>query len=353
MPSQRRRSSQETKDSDHMPFGNVEEPKSPAVLSRERAETFERIQSMEQALESAVISDYFPDRSELEAPKEEPSIISHDTTRVKLVLDLHKIAPSVSELSRTQNNKCATCREALKVSYFYSPPYCHYTGKLYCSKCHIGEKRPIPARLFHLGDPKDYPVCTLAREYLDAVYAIPSLPIPDVHATLHTKHQSIRMLRARLLQLAHMQAYIKTCRKRDSLLLLLDERPNLLLNLLPKDTPADARPKDALDNLDVGIHSMYSVRDLVETFNGKLLARLQEVVEFIGLHIMDGSCEICLSKGSYCGMSGCPSPNVLIYPFQLQDVAQCEQCAAIFHQACFKPQDCPKCLRLRKRIHRT
>ena len=88
------------------------------------------------------------------------------------------------------------------------PRYCYYTGKLYCKKCRHEAKRPIPGRILAYADTKPlsplvlgsfdssracrYPVCDLAKSYLDAVHTVPCVQLSVVAPTLYKLNEPLK-----------------------------------------------------------------------------------------------------------------------------------------------------------------
>ncbi len=128
---------------------------------------------------------------------------------------------SVDTLMTRQQHRCATptCRAKLSTGMlFRNHRYCHYSGQLYCASCHLKDERVIPARLLWYADTKRYKVCILARTYIDDMYSVPQLCVSAINPALYQLHPRMRYVRAIREQLAHMRAFVLTCKKRDRLL---------------------------------------------------------------------------------------------------------------------------------------
>ena len=113
----------------------------------------------------------------------------------------------------------------------------------------------------------------------------------------------------------------------------------------------------------------YSMQDLVDIHNGKLMDFLKQKIDILSLHIR--TCVLCRAKGFVCEICNGQSRGELV---QLQDkeeesfedlgqeevifpfndhIFRCTDCSAVFHRDCFRlqsvPGECPKCARRKKR----
>lgn len=68
----------------------------------------------------------------------------------------------------------------------FQPGYreCCYTRKVYCSSCHSGQLRVIPARVIWHWDLNPAPVCDVAASYLDGVMDKPLIDLSQTHPAL-------------------------------------------------------------------------------------------------------------------------------------------------------------------------
>lgn len=190
------------------------------------------------------------------------------------------VRESPKELMKRQDSKCAGCGESIFLGMFTKPRYCHYTGGLYCTACHLNEKRPIPGKVLTQGDSGLYKVCTLATSYLDTMYSIPSIPMAAISPGLYQTYRDLGHVFVLRQQLAHIRAFILTCKKKEALLKLLGQRQYMLNDTLvrtngsagsstpPKTAPppmpsmmAQSVTSDAMPS--VGIGSYHPQRSLL------------------------------------------------------------------------------------------
>jgi hypothetical protein len=94
------------------------------------------------------------------------------------------------------------------------------------------------------------------------------------------------------------------------------------------------------------LHDQWSLQDLVETLSGTLAPRIRQIVKALTKHITSGVCEICVSKGFFCGCRECHKQDQTIFPFQLEFVTQCALCGHCAHKECMAREGCPKCERI-------
>ena len=78
------------------------------------------------------------------------------------------------------------------------------------------------------------------------------------------------------------------------------------------------------------------------------MKRLKIQLDLAVKHIVYSNCALCLAKGFFC--EKCRQDD-LLFPFQ-NEVYQCSDCFACFHQICFKVP-CGKCLRQKFRDNLT
>lgn len=237
--------------------------------------------------------------------------------RRQVLFHLHKRGSAAD-----QNYLCAGC-SAQFGSWLLGGAgrYCEYTGRYYCYECHVNEAAVIPARVLHEWDFRPYRVCRAARTIIDELYYLPAFAILDINPRLYAIAPALYDVRALREQLSYMKEFVVTCREKDRLIPLTAGRLDLI-------------------NAD----EVYSLHDLVEAQSGRLAAFLGEVASGWLQHI--ARCELCRGKGSFCEVCNSDRP---IYPFQLRTTTKCARCHALFHQACFDPQRCPKCARLTAR----
>jgi hypothetical protein len=112
-----------------------------------------------------------------------PDPLSFTTTLLPL-------KPPTAELMAQQGNGCANCYHLLKPSVFGigGPNYCHYTGKLYCSSCHRGDKFVIPAKVVHELDTQPYLVSRVAFNFLFTLFKAPIISLTQVCSIADALH---------------------------------------------------------------------------------------------------------------------------------------------------------------------
>lgn len=77
---------------------------------------------------------------------------------------------------------CCDC-----VPAFFAPKFheCFYTRRVYCTDCHSGTTRVIPARVLWHWDLEPAPVCDRAAEFLDRACVEPVINVSAVNAELY------------------------------------------------------------------------------------------------------------------------------------------------------------------------
>jgi hypothetical protein len=238
---------------------------------------------------------------------------------------------SEEELIELQQGRCASCSKPLQATGVFGSRgrFCHYTERLHCTGCHVKDERVIPAYVIHKLDTKKYPVCVLARIFLDNVYEVPQILVAHENPNIFRQSSKLSHAQALRVQLSHIRAFVKTCREEARLMQILRGYEHMMA---PQDDPLGS--------------DRYSLRDLVEILSGNLVERIADWTDRLARHIADGGCAICASKGHLCEYCQDARP---IYAFQVLDTARCPVCKGIFHRKCFQPDNCPRCKRKARR----
>jgi len=184
-----------------------------------------------------------------------------------------------------QNGKCATCQGKLSNRLFSRWFRCRYTGALYCPNCHDMQKRPMPWRLVGDLNPRPSYVCRFAQEYLDNLALVPMLSMDRLRPGFPVGSpgfEDIHQLRKRL---AKAKVFLSKCHEGERVVnayLAQHDTHNDRQHLL-KDGP---------------MLYMYSLRDLVQGIDGRLIKWLRECFDTIVKH--KDTCGICVH---FCRMS--------------------------------------------------
>lgn len=200
--------------------------------------------------------------------------------------------------------------------------YCEYSGKYFCTACHKNDKYVIPARIIFDWDFKPYPISVFYKQFLKEMAREPLIDIQALNPQLYAQVAEFKYIRVARRQLFYLKDFVFTCRDKDK---LLDESISTRLHLV------DSR--------------YYSLQDLRDIQSGKLHQELKAVLLKWVAHV--ARCDLCKVKGSYCEF--CKGKDIL-YPFQLRSVIVCRHCKALAHRACYREDQCPKCMRIQKRL---
>lgn len=101
---------------------------------------------------------------------------------------MHPRPPKDVQVSR-QRGLCPECRERLPSSLFHGPRYCHYLGYYFCTNCHNGDIRVIPARVAERWDFEPRKVCSAVAKYLDLQVNQALVPITSIRQTKVSSQQ--------------------------------------------------------------------------------------------------------------------------------------------------------------------
>nr|XP_033801150.1 pleckstrin homology domain-containing family M member 3 isoform X2 [Geotrypetes seraphini] len=218
-----------------------------------------------------------------------------------------------------QSFKCAGCQRLIGLSHG-SAKVCNYSGRYYCSVCHVDDSFLIPARLVHNWDTSKHKVSKQAKEFLEYVFEEPLIDIQQENPLLYRHVDPLaNVLRLRQ-QLKSLRAYLFNCRA-----------------VVAEDLRRRVFPREYLFQQ---IH-LYSLADLQQVIEGKLAPFLGKVIKFATSHVYN--CSLCSQKGFICEL--CNNGEIL-YPFETVSTSRCECCGAVFHAECkVKTVPCPKCVR--------
>lgn len=203
---------------------------------------------------------------------------------------------------------------------------CEYTGKYFCTKCHLNETALIPARILHEWSFQHRKVSRKCKEFVDYIFSEPLFGL-DAFApqlfSLVEELKDIAQLRARLI-LAY--EYFRTCRHAD---------------------PGAFRRQLGMFHFLLEGSRKYSLEAFVNLHSGALQAALAPVLDSAVKHVR--ACVLCSQKGHYCELC---FHTQAIFPFDLS-VYRCAACSSVFHERCYqKAQVCLKCRRVRERVER-
>ncbi|KAI6682861.1 hypothetical protein NL676_028774 [Syzygium grande] len=244
---------------------------------------------------------------------------------ISLILEIrpHK---SIKQMLEAQHYYCAGCykhfddSKNLMTDFVQSlgwgkPRRCEYTGQLYCSSCHTNEAAVLPARVLHNWDFAEYPVCQLAKSYLDSINDQPMLCVSAVNPFLFSKVPALLHVMGLRKKIGSMLPCVH-CPFRRSINRGLGSRRYLLES-----------------------NDFFALRDLIDLSKGAFAA-LPVMLETVSRKILDHiteQCLICCDVGLPCGArQACNDPSSLIFPFQEDEVEKCKSCEQLYHKQCFK-----------------
>ncbi|XP_064638641.1 run domain Beclin-1-interacting and cysteine-rich domain-containing protein-like [Lineus longissimus] len=245
--------------------------------------------------------------------------------RAQIIFNIHP-PPKRKVLLAKQNYRCTGCGTKVDQGYTKRLRYCEYLGKFFCQCCHSNTIFFIPGRILRKWDFSKYTVSNFSHDLLTKMYADPLFNISDINSALYRKVRALEMIRECRVQLYHIYLFIKTCRLASGILNDLHRLPSHWIS----------EPE------------LYSLSDLVKVKNSEILPHLRNLVTDSVCHI--SGCQLCQAKGFICEL--CNNETDVIFPFELNRVAQCRVCGACYHGSCFVPENCPKCARIQLRRKR-
>lgn len=116
---------------------------------------------------------------------------------ISLVVQIRP-SKSMKQILDAQHYRCAGCHKDfddgmttvqgfVQALGWGKPRICEYSGQLFCSSCHNNDTAILPAKVLHHWDFTRYPVCQLAKSYLDSIH-------DQVNQTL--SHRKLCLIRA-------------------------------------------------------------------------------------------------------------------------------------------------------------
>eukprot|EP00301_Raphidiophrys_heterophryoidea_P021723 c6067_g1_i1.p1 GENE.c6067_g1_i1~~c6067_g1_i1.p1 ORF type:complete len:452 (-),score=90.50 c6067_g1_i1:142-1497(-) len=208
--------------------------------------------------------------------------------------------------------------------------FCSYIGKQFCSNCHVGDKRTIPASIVQRWLFKPSPVCKLARDFLDETFDKPCVDLREASPSVMS-NATVKALMKLRLQLSIQKEYIVTCKEQIAGELMALVMPHMFL--------LASEPY------------IFTMQSLDQANQGEFLVKLKSITACYSQHIRH--CKLCLGKGDFCEAltnGTCVTRDErLIFPFETEVIKKCPECRALFHAPCFKgTHACPKCARRNK-----
>ncbi|CAP33540.1 Protein CBG15211 [Caenorhabditis briggsae] len=210
---------------------------------------------------------------------------------------------------------------------------CDYSGELFCPNCHWNDTWSIPARIIHNLDATPRPICRAVKQLLSIVDHRPLIDINESTLSLIKFHKELRRVNELRRNFLLMKCYFVSCRtaRRLRILQYLQSHSHFVDNAV-----------------------MYSLKELRELCEGKLLPELEQIHTVFRKHIEE-ECETCAGNGFFCELCDDvesqenPKDKVL-YPFT-ENTRSCATCLAVYHKKCFerKSLNCPRCERRRRR----
>lgn len=252
-----------------------------------------------------------------------PPFMSHGV-HLEWKLKMHPRPPKDVQVSR-QRGLCPECRERLPSSLFHGPRYCHYLGYYFCTNCHNGDIRVIPARVAERWDFEPRKVCSAVAKYLDLQVNQALVPITSIRQTKVSSQQILTEIHTFRQKLSRIKGVVADygCSFQEEL-------------------------SHSLAQLDAHVargHDFYAMQDLIRIeIQGKncpLYTNISRCVMDCAKHIH--SCPTCSQCAEQCPICASPTP---VYPFEIETFHACNKCKKAFHKACFRRagSSCPFCL---------
>lgn len=112
-----------------------------------------------------------------------------------------------------QDFQCEKCKRPIGLGVFEDARLCDYTGRYFCSECHINDFAHIPARIVHNWDFTKRKVCKGSKRKLDHLKRIPLIDLRIRGPGLYIYVEEAK--EAQLLR-RFMWEFVKTCKEDSS-----------------------------------------------------------------------------------------------------------------------------------------
>ncbi|VDD91481.1 unnamed protein product [Enterobius vermicularis] len=224
-----------------------------------------------------------------------------------------------------QDYACAECRKPLQFgsSADVEPRLCDYNGLYYCSHCHWNDEWMIPARVLSNWDCNKYKVCRASKQLLSCIDRKPLYNFSQQNPRLLKFVAQLMKIHKLRTNIMFMKCYFVCCKEARKLRILqyLNRRQHFVENA-----------------------EMYSLADLRDLVEGRLIPEIEQIVSIFAEHITR-DCLICQGNGFVCELCSDDKADYfqVIYPFS-EGVAICQVCCAVFHSQCFNVNSkrCPR-----------
>ncbi|KAL3077234.1 hypothetical protein niasHS_013223 [Heterodera schachtii] len=236
-----------------------------------------------------------------------------------------ELCPEKSLLA--QNYQCAECFSPIGFDDDSEklPRICDFTGLFYCRRCHWNDEMIVPARIVRNWDFGKRAVCRATKQMLTTAMKRPLINFEKENPTLFKFVHKLDKIQKMRTNIMLMKCYFVSCK--------FARKMRILQHL--------SRFQHFVEN-----DTMFTMDDLLQLANGRLLADIEAIVRIFTAHITE-ECEICRGNAFFCELC---TDNQRIYPFS-ENVAICKSCCAVYHRPCFDraSKRCPRCLRRKAR----
>eukprot|EP00045_Choanoeca_perplexa_P008797 m.82684 g.82684 ORF g.82684 m.82684 type:complete len:583 (-) comp14627_c0_seq1:112-1860(-) len=239
--------------------------------------------------------------------------------RNQIMFDIKRRVDPKPLAIKKQGYRCAGCGLRVEINYIKKFRFDEYLGKYFCTSCHHGDKRMVPARIIHRWDFSRYRVSVFSANLLDMIADEPAFDILTHNPKLVQSNSYLATAARLRLQLKCVAHYLRRCRSGVALMEQIDQAPHMAED-----------------------EAVYSINELVELRNGTLVRQLSQLVARGIDHVV--ACPLCTAKGYVCEI--CNNDADILFAFQLKLIARCEVCSNVYHRKCFqKAEACPRCRR--------
>jgi hypothetical protein len=285
------------------------------------------------------------------APSEREESITDRPTKHRIKFVTVEYAKPTSQAEKTriiesQHSKCKGClatlaqsQSMLRGTTWEGVHFCYYTGFMYCSECHTGgdQTATIPARMIHLWDFADYPVCRDAFSFLEVVWPQPIVCVSALNPSLFERVVALRIARQIRVQL---QLFHEICKDCPAFQTSVSGMKPLLYHM---ETTEMYSLQDIFQFRKCAISSSRDSErpDVSALYFDEFINTLKNIRSTCIQHVVRMCRTGCYAKAAKsCGR--CKSTEA-IFTFDINNTVACPKCGILYHRTCYKAEPCRTC----------
>eukprot|EP00760_Papus_ankaliazontas_P035866 PhM_4_TR8057/c0_g1_i1/m.53631 len=217
--------------------------------------------------------------------------------------------------------------------------FCNYMGSYYCPRCHIGIKMTIPARVLHLWDFEEYPVCNDAAAFLEGTWSQPFIAVDAINPSLFENVVGMKLSRQLRQQIGII---VEACRDCPTFMAALQPHKEYFY-LLEDNGMYCMSDLESLRKCPLVLPGEQQPKDPKTT--ASCLATSEHITQLKALrttcvqHTMHQCTSVCGDKTRrICAV--CNDLTRILFIYDITNVVMCSECGRFYHAACVRKTAC-------------